>query len=342
MIPKNHLCGSLFCFAGFFVTVFACIPFATAHETRPAYLEIKETAPNHYEIIWRTPVNAGMRLPILLQFPKDVHNVTAPTVQELTDSLLERRSVEVTGGLGGKRIEFAGLQGTITDVLVRMELLDGRSWTTIVRPSQAWIEITPAQGKLAVSGTYVVEGVRHILFGADHLLFVLGLLLIVKDRWMLLKTITAFTLAHSITLAIATLGYANAPTVPLNAAIALSILFLGPEIVRSWRGETSFTIRHPWVVAFAFGLLHGFGFASALTSAGLPRAELPLALLSFNVGVEVGQLTFVILILLLERAFCVLEIRWPSVVKALPGYTVGSLGAFWTIQRLAILFGVIR
>jgi hypothetical protein len=159
---------------------------------------------------------------------------------------------------------------------------------------------------------------------------------------MLLKTITAFTLAHSITLAIATLGYANAPTVPLNAAIALSILFLGPEIVRSWRGETSFTVRHPWVVSFAFGLLHGFGFASALTSAGLPRAELPLALLSFNVGVEVGQLTFVILILLLERAFRVLEIRWPRVLEALPGYTVGSLGAFWTIQRVAILFGVIR
>ena len=167
------------------------------------------------------------------------------------------------------------------------------------------------------------------------MLFVLGLLLIVKDRWMLLKTITAFTVAHSITLAIATLGYAEAPVLPLNAAIALSILFLGPEIVRSWRGETSFTIRHPWVVAFAFGLLHGFGFASALTSAGLPKAELPIALLSFNVGVEIGQLSFVALILLLERAFRILEVRWPRWAEALPGYTVGSLGAFWTVQRLA-------
>ena len=139
--------------------------------------------------------------------------------------------------------------------------------------------------------------------------------------------------------ALATLGYANAPVVPLNAAIALSILFLGPEIVRVWRGETSFTIRHPWVVAFAFGLLHGFGFASALTSAGLPRAELPLALLSFNVGVEIGQLGFVLLILLLERAFRILEIRWPRWVQAVPGYTVGSLGAFWTIQRVLILIG---
>jgi hydrogenase/urease accessory protein HupE len=342
MIRRDTLCGTMFYLAGMFATAFAYAPFTAAHETRPAYLEIKEGSADHYEIVWRTPVNAGMRLPILLQLPKDVRNVTAPTVQELTDSLLERRSIEVRGGLDGKRIDFVGLQGTITDVLVRVELLDGRSWTTIVRPSQAWIEITPAQGKLAVAGNYVVEGIRHILFGADHLLFVLGLLLIVKDHWMLLKTITAFTVAHSITLAIATLGYANAPTLPLNAAIALSILFLGPEIVRCWRGKTSFTIRHPWVVAFAFGLLHGFGFASALTSAGLPRAELPLALLSFNVGVEIGQLSFVILILLLERAFRILEIRWPRFVEALPGYSVGSLGAFWTIQRLAILFGVIR
>ena len=174
-------------------------------------------------------------------------------------------------------------------------MLDGRRWTTIAHPSQPWVELAAAQSTLGVMGTYIVQGIRHILFGADHMLFVLGLLLIVKDRWMLLKTVTAFTVAHSITLAIATLGYAEVPILPLNAAIALSILFLGPEIVRSWRGETSFTIRHPWVVAFAFGLLHGFGFASALTSAGLPRHELPLALVSFNVGVELGQLGFIAL-----------------------------------------------
>jgi hypothetical protein len=128
----------------------------------------------------------------------------------------------------------------------------------------------------------------------------------------------------------------------LNAAIALSILFLGPEIVRSWRGQTSFTIQHPWVVAFAFGLLHGFGFASALTSAGLARQDLPLALLSFNVGVEVGQLGFVALVLAMERSFRVLEFRWPGWMQALPGYTVGTLGAFWTIQRVALLFGALR
>ena len=178
--------------------------------------------------------------------------------------------------------------------------------------------------------------------GVDHLLFVLGLLLIVRDRRMLIKTVSAFTVAHSLTLAVATLGYARAPAPPLNAAIALSILFLGPEVVRTWRGATSFTIRHPWVVAFAFGLLHGFGFASGLTAMGLPRGEIPLALLLFNVGVEIGQLAFVALILLLEHSFRVLAVRWPRWAESLPGYAVGSLGAFWTIQRVAVLIGGAR
>ena len=323
--------------------VFLFAPVGGAHEARPAYLEIKETAPGKFSVLWRTPVLAGMRLPLVLKIPDDVKNLKAPVVQELADSLVERRSIDAgPNGLAGKRIEFVGLQLTITDVLVRVEMLDGRKWTTIARPSQPWVEIAASQSWWEVMGTYIVEGIRHILFGADHLLFVLGLLLIVKDRWMLLKTVTAFTVAHSITLAIATLGYAEAPVLPLNAAIALSILFLGPEIVNRMMRDgirdagcgdrdsdrdresrishlasrtshpASLTVRYPWVVAFAFGLLHGFGFASALTSAGLPRSELPLALVSFNVGVEVGQLGFVALVLALERSFRVLEIRWPA------------------------------
>ena len=182
-------------------------------------------------------------------------------------------------------------------------------------------------------------GVEHILFGADHLLFVLGLLLLVDGRGMLLKTVTAFTVAHSITLAVATLGLAHAPAAPLNAAIALSILFLGPEIVRKWRGGTSLTLRHPWVVAFAFGLLHGFGFSAALSDTGLPRGDLPLALLSFNVGVEVGQVAFVGLVLALVRSFRQLELVWPPLVARLPGYAIGTLGAFWTIDRTVALVG---
>jgi hydrogenase/urease accessory protein HupE len=316
---------------------------ASAHEARPAYLEIVEAAPGQFSLLWRTPVLAGMRLPVVLELPDGVRNLGEPVVQELADSLLERRRVDAgPDGLAGRRIGFRGLQMTITDVLVRVEMLDGRTWTTIVRPSRPWMEIAASQSGWEVAATYVGEGVRHILFGADHLLFVVGLLLIIADRWMLLKTVTAFTVAHSITLAVATLGYAEVPAVPLNAGIALSILFLGPEIVRVWRGETSFTIRHPWAVAFVFGLLHGFGFATALTGAGLPRGELPLALVSFNVGVEIGQLAVVALVLLLERAFAALEVQWPRWVQALPGYAVGTLGAFWTLQRVALLVSGVR
>jgi len=323
--------------------VLLTVVLASAHEARPAYLELKEKGPGHFTVLWRTPVLAGMRLPVELSLPDDVKNLTEPSIQELADSVVERRTIDAgTNGFSGKRIEFPGLQLTITDVLVRIEMLDGRKWTTIVHPSQPWVEVAASQTWMGMVGTYVVQGIRHILFGADHMLFVLGLLLIVTDRWMLLKTVTAFTVAHSITLAVATLGYAEVPVVPLNAAIALSILFLGPEIVRSWRSETSFTIRHPWVVAFSFGLLHGFGFASALTGAGLPHNELPLALVSFNVGVELGQLGFIALILALERSFRILEVRWPRWAEMLPGYTVGSLGAFWSIERAVILLGGAR
>jgi hypothetical protein len=330
-------------FAAALLSLLVGLPAARAHEARPAYLELKETAPGQFSMSWRTPVLAGMRLPVALKLPDGVRNMEKPSVQELSDSLLERRAVDASpAGLAGKRIEFPGLQLTITDVLVRVELLDGRTVQSIVRPSQPWVEIAASQTRWELMGTYVVEGLRHILFGADHLLFVLGLLLIVGNGWMLVKTVTAFTVAHSITLAIATLGVADVPALPLNAAIALSILFLGPEIVRVWHGQTSFTIRHPWVVAFVFGLMHGFGFATALTSAGLPRHDLPLALLSFNVGVELGQLGFVALILAMSFSFRVLEVRWPRWVVALPGYTVGALGAFWTIQRTALLIAALR
>src|SRR5271165_2949937 len=328
------------------VRVFAFLLFAQllfsfgawAHEARPAYLEIKETAPNQFSVLWRTPVLAGMRLPISLTLPDDVRNLKQPEVEELADSVVERRAIDAgTGSLAGKRIDFTGLQFTITDVLVRVEMLDGRKWVDVARPARPWIQIAESRGTTATAFTFLTQGIEHILLGVDHLLFVLGLLLIVRTPWMLVKTISAFTVAHSITLAAATLGLASIPAPPLNAAIALSILFLGPEIVRSRRGETSFTIRRPWVVAFAFGLLHGFGFASGLTAIGLPQGDIPLALLTFNIGVEVGQLAFVAMILSLVRAFEVIDMRWPLWVEWAPAYVVGSLGAFWTIERVVMM-----
>ena len=258
----------------------------------------------------------------------------------LRSSLVERRWVDAgPKGLAGERIEFAGLQLTITDVLVRVQMLDGTHSTELVHPSRPWIEITTPRGTLATAGVFLTQGVKHILLGVDHLLFVLGLVLLVNNRWMLIKTITAFTVAHSITLALATLGYVHVPTAPLNAAIALSILFVGVEVVRSWRGETSLALRHPWLVAFLFGLLHGIGFASGLVSLGLPQGDIPLALLTFNLGVELGQLGFVALLLLLEKSFKVLEVRWPRAFELFPAYVVGGLGAFWTIDRIIVMLG---
>jgi hydrogenase/urease accessory protein HupE len=225
----------------------------------------------------------------------------------------------------------------MTDVLVCHERLDGTTHVTRLTPSAPSFAVEASPGIMQIAVTYLQLGFEHILLGVDHLLFVLGLLLIVRGRSMLLKTITAFTVAHSLTLGIATLGYASAPMPPLNAAIALSILFLGPEIVRSWRGETSLTIRRPWLVAFAFGLLHGFGFASGLTTTGMARSGIPQALLWFNVGVELGQLAFVGLMLTLARSFRVLEMKWPVWVARMPGYTVGACGALWTIQRTVMM-----
>jgi hypothetical protein len=313
-----------------------------AHETRPGYLELREKSATRYEVLWKQPAVGEMRLKLDPVFPESC-KITAPgEVEEVPGALVTRLALTCEGGLGGREISIAGLESTITDVLLRVHHADGAEETHLLRPDAPSARIGVASGRGERAIAYLRIGIQHILLGVDHLLFVLGLLLIVRDGWMLLKTISAFTVAHSLTLAIATLGYARAPAPPLNVAIALSILFLGPEIVRTWRGQTSFTIRHPWVVAFAFGLLHGFGFASGLTAMGLPKGEIPLALLLFNVGVETGQLAFVALILLLERSFQSLQIRWPRWVEALPGYAVGSLGAFWAIQRTAILLGVVR
>jgi hydrogenase/urease accessory protein HupE len=310
-----------------------------AHESRPAYLELKEIVPGRYDVLWRTPLWSGMRLPLEPRFSDGVRNLTEPALQELPDSLVERRLIEAQGGLAGKTITIDGLSATITDVFVRMVGADASTRTFRLTPASPSLVIEAKPDPFQAAATYLRLGIDHILVGIDHLLFVLGLMLMVRDRWMLLKTITSFTVAHSITLAIATLRYVSVPLPPLNVAIAVSILFVGPEIIRRQRGETSLMLRQPWLVAAAFGLLHGFGFASGLTALGLSRAEIPEALLLFNIGVEIGQVFFVLLIILLEQSFRTLEIRWPRLVDALPAYTVGGLGAFWAIQRTAMLIG---
>jgi hypothetical protein len=335
-MPAQWQCARLVAPACLIVALLGLVGPALAHESRPAYLEIKETAPNHYSVLWRTPVLSGNRLLVTLKLPDGVSDLEAPISQQLSDSRVDRRWIDAgPDGLAGKRIEFIGLQLTITDVLARVELLDGRELTMIARPSQPFIIIAGSQTSLQVALTYTAEGIRHIGSGFDHLLFIFALVLIVSNGWMLFKTVTAFTVAHSITLALATLGIVQPARPPVEVAIALSILFLAPEIVRKRQGRTSFNLRHPWVVAFAFGLLHGFGFAGVLLDAGLPRSELPVALFSFNIGVEIGQLAFVSVVLLLIAACRKWRIVWPRSAQFVPAYAVGTLGAFWTIRGMA-------
>jgi hypothetical protein len=334
---------------------------ADAHESRPGYLELREVADGRYEVLWKQPAVGELVLRLNPVFPESC-TLTRAERQLLPGAMSTRLVLSCPGGLEGKTIRVAGLEDTITTVLVRVYHLDGSEETYLVHPTAPFVTVRGAVGWTERAWSYLQLGIEHIMHGVDHLLFVLGLLLILRNpgrsdipvrpadgqecpsyqhrpTWVLIKTVSAFTVAHSITLAVATLGLASVPGPPLNATIALSILFLGPEIVRAWRGQTSFTIRQPWVVAFAFGFLHGFGFASGLTATGLPPGEIPVALLLFDVGVEIGQLGFVCLVLSLARSFRQLEIHWPTWVARAPGYLVGSLGAFWTIQRTAMLVG---
>jgi hydrogenase/urease accessory protein HupE len=318
-------------------------PSATrAHEVRPAYLELRETAPGLYAVLWRTPVLSGRRLPVTLELPSELHETTPPTERELSDSLVERRVVRAeSGSLAGSRIAFRGLEATITDVLVRVSRLDGTSETTLVRPSRPWLELAGAMSPFAVARVYVGHGIEHILLGIDHLLFVLALTLLVPSRRVLFATITAFTLAHSLTLALATLGFVRVPGPPVEATIALSTLLLAGELAHRDRGPRTLTARWPWLVAFGFGLLHGFGFAGALTALGLPQGEVPLALFAFNVGVELGQLAFIAVVLALRGAARRL-LRAPATERlALRGasYAIGSAAAFWLCERLAAFAG---
>ena len=324
--------------AGLLAALMVPMPLARAHEVRPAYLQIDEVGPGRYQLLWRTPVLAGMRLPVILRLPDDIHDVIEPAAQELPDSLVERRVFDAgTQGLAGRRIEFVGLQATVTDVLVRVQMLDGTHSSTLVRPSQPWVDIATSRSALQVATAYLMHGVEHILFGYDHLLFVLALILIVRRGRVLLITVTAFTVAHSITLSLATLGLVHVPGPPVEATIALSILLLACELVRSDRGQASLTAQWPWLVAFSFGLLHGFGFASALTEIGLPQGDIPLALFAFNVGVEAGQLIFIAAVLGALR--CAQWITFPALVerhaRSVATYAIGIMAAYWFIERLA-------
>jgi hydrogenase/urease accessory protein HupE len=223
----------------------------------------------------------------------------------------------------------------MTDALVRIEFADGATWVGRLTPRAPQVTIPERRSGGSVAAAYLGLGVEHILLGIDHLLFVLALLLVTRGARRLVSTVTAFTVAHSITLALATLGVVRVPQAPVEAVIALSIVFVAAEIVRARRGVEGLTARAPWLVAFTFGLLHGFGFAGALSEIGLPQGQIPLALLLFNVGVEAGQLLFVAAVLAPLAVARRVRIELPRRLELVPPYAIGSLATFWVIQRVA-------
>jgi hydrogenase/urease accessory protein HupE len=320
------------CLAALFLVSFASL--VQAHRLQPAYLEINEQTAGTFNILWKRPLAGNMPMNIYPLLPAGCSNLTEPVLRPSQSGSIERWLADCgESGLTDQTIVIDGLEATVTDTLLRIELADGTMHTTVLRPDSPSFLVPAKPSKLKIAGSYLTLGVEHILGGFDHLLFVLGLLLIVQSTLLLLETITAFTLAHSVTLAMAALGFVRVPQTPVEAVIALSILFLATELSRQIRGEMGLTSRAPWLVALCFGLLHGFGFAGALTEIGLPQTDIPLALFFFNVGVEAGQLLFVAGVLLVTWLMKKMKFRWTDWAEQIPAYAIGSLAAFWFIQR---------
>ena len=305
-----------------------------AHEVRPGYLDLREEGPGEFSVLWKTPMLGEMRLALDPVFSGPVEAVTPVAGRRTGDAAVQTWRLRAEN-LRGQTLRIAGLETTLTDVLVRIAFADGSTWVQRLTPQQPGAIIPARPNAWGVAGTYLALGVEHILTGIDHLLFVLALLLLTRGTWRLVKTVTAFTVAHSVTLGLATLGIVHVPSRPVEAVIALSIVFVAAEIVQARRGRAGLAAHMPWIVAFIFGLLHGFGFAGALSEVGLPEGHVPVALLFFNLGVEAGQLLFIAAVLALVAGARRIPMAWPRWAGLVPPYAIGSLAMFWVIQRFA-------
>ena len=312
---------------------------ALADEFRPAYLQLRQVDATGYEVLWKVPaLDETTTLSVVPIFPASARALTPVHSSYAAGTAVQRWRVEVDGGLADKAIAFSNLSAARIDVLVRLERADGSVQLGRVLPLDPRFVVTASPDAFEVVQTYTVLGIEHILTGFDHLLFVLALVILVKGVRRLIATITAFTVAHSLTLVAATLGWVHVPGPPVEAAIALSIMFVAAEFVHSRQGMNGLTERFPWIVAFTFGLLHGFGFASALSQVGLPQTAIPVALLFFNVGVEIGQLLFIAfvfaVIALARQVLRRFAMPQPAWTWRVPPYAIGSVAAFWAIQRI--------
>lgn len=320
-----------------FFIVFLISIIAEAHEVRPALIKIKEIQDGVYDIMFKIPALGNQVVKLNPLFPEEFEPLGPVVSHFVPGAFIQRFTLHSNARerLFGKEIYFEGLSSLQIDVLVQMQFNDGTNISGIVQAKSPVFKVPERGSKANVASSYFNMGVFHILSGIDHLLFVLALmLLIVNNNLKLLKTITAFTLAHSVSLALAALGLVNIPSAPTEAIIALSIVFLCVEIFNSKKGKYSMAKKYPWIVAMIFGLFHGLGFAGALSEVGLPPHEIPLALLMFNVGVEVGQVLFILAILVLTGIGNRLHIKWPAWSWKLLPYGIGSIAAFWTIERI--------
>lgn len=311
-----------------------------ADEFRPAYLQLTQIDETIYDVLWKIPaIDENTTLRVKPVFPAGTETVGPVSSSFANNASVQRWRVRVADGLADRAITFTGLAVTRTDVLVRLIRADGTTQLGRVLPVEARIELTASPGSFEVVRTYTVLGIEHILTGFDHLLFVLGLLILVNGKARLIATVTAFTLAHSVTLALATLGVLHVPGSPVEAAIALSIVFVAVEIVRARQGRPGISQRYPWIVAFVFGLLHGLGFAGALAEVGLPPLAVPTALLFFNVGVEIGQLLFIAsvfgLIALIRWMVQSVRVAQPLWLWRVPPYLIGGIASYWVCERIA-------
>jgi hydrogenase/urease accessory protein HupE len=318
-----------------------CAAAASAHRLSPAYFGLTETQPGVYDAEWKVSIPGGLSDVLEPQVPDGCSVVDRVRNFVVNDARLLHAQLSCATGLAGKTFMVNGLAATDTDVLLHVAWLDGSSFTHRLVPSEASVIIPAEPGALEVIATYLVLGVEHILLGVDHLLFVFALLLLVRGVARLVATVTAFTVAHSITLGAAALGFVSVPSAPVEATIALSILFLASELAHRERRRLepeNLALRFPWLVAFAFGLLHGFGFAGALAEIGLPGAAVPLALLFFNLGVEIGQLVFIAAVLTLAAALRRFAVESPPILGKVAAYAIGCTSAVWVIERTVLGF----
>lgn len=305
-----------------------------AHEVRPSFLEINEREPGLFDVKWKVPTRGDRALAITPILPDNLKKVGLSSSYKIPGAWVVQSTYRSDSPILGKTISIDGINALQTDVLLKINLIDGSNYSSIIRPNSPTYDVPLKPTKSGLSLSYWKMGLIHILEGIDHLLFLLAIMLIITGLGNLLKTITAFTVAHSIILGLATIGFVNVPVAPTEAVISLSILFLAVEIVRDKMGEKTITRSYPWIIAFIFGLFHGLGFANALFEVGLPQNNIPLALLMFNVGVETGQIIFIFIILIFLSLLRRLNIYWPKGTWRLAPYAIGTTAGYWTIERI--------